>query len=295
MRPTIAAFLALAAGLAAAPAAHAKGAKATAKLTCGIAGTTDADRDTVVTKLPARGKPRLTGPILCTLEVTGFTGDGSYMGTLTSIRTMRTIVDPATGKKHKEIGAAVSGEVDGNTAHLVATFVPAEVNAATAFLPCEDFDVEAAVGDASAMYFTQVIHIQQKCPKPKKLAATVACYVSQHGGTSTPLAKVQDELLAAEGIGCVVNSKDDRLIQGDTKVTGQFRWHDPASDNDKDGAVRTGSPGADEGVKFQQIDFTPDDYDHCNASTVTILVVDGAGGVIFAKAIKVQPECGAGE
>ncbi len=277
--------------LATAPDARAGRVKARAKLTCGMLATDDAAK---VTVLPARARPRLDRPIACALVVSGFTGDGSYMGTLTSIRTVRLVVDPVTGKKTRTIGNAVSGEVAANTAELTATFAPGEVEGVTAFQPCEDFDVEAVVGDASATYFRQVVHIQQKCPKPKKLAATVACYASAKGGGSTPLAKVADALLDAEGIACVVNSRDQRLIDSGTKVTGQFRWHDPGDDQDKQGAVRSGSPGADEGVTFQQLDFTPDDYDRCNPSTVTITVVDGAGAVIFAKAIKVRPACGAG-
>jgi hypothetical protein len=273
--------------------AHAGTPKVKAQFLCGT--MVDGQVTGVV---PDKKKPKLVGPVACALHVDDAAGQD---GALTVIKTVRYVVDPATKKTSKVDGANVSGSVvkgdDGKYADTLATFKPNEADQSgqIAFRSCEDFDVIATVGDAAGTLFTKTVHVAQKCPKPKAMKATVACFASHDDGTTYALpAKDKRRLTNLTGITCRVTSKDDRLAAQGTKAAGTMRWtqYDGEKDAPRESAERVAAGPVAEGDTYSaEIVFQPGDWDECVKVSTSIVVSDADGAPLFAKTLGFSQDC----
>lgn len=251
----------------------------------------------VVTPLPSKKKPKLTDPVACALAIGDLEGGDAYVGT---IKTVRYVVDPATGKKSKVAGQSTQGTIeqgdDGKITDVEIVFQPNDKDGDgnVAFAPCEDFDVIGEVYAAGGTFYNKTVHIAQVCPRPKPLKATVSCVAHRDDGSTFALPdRHKPRLTGITGISCGIASKDDRLF-GDITVTGQTHWRqsdgaggqaDHASDP-RQGVAQEPNPGPS-----YEIDFQPGDWDECVDVDALIEIKDADGASLFAKHLAWKQDC----
>lgn len=120
---------------------------------------------------------KLTVPIACAIHVND-PNEPSHMGNVHTVR------KPAKAKPIKNQGKTddFGGQSDADKKDFAVILAPgtADENGEIAFQPCEDFDIEASISDDLGTYFTKTIRVQQSCPKPKPVTATLSCvYTAQ--------------------------------------------------------------------------------------------------------------------
>ena len=248
--------------------------------------------------LPDSKKPKITDPVACSLHVDDAGGED---GTLTVIKTVRTVIDPASGKKSKVDGANITGSVekgpDGAYKDTDALLKPnvADANGQIAFRSCEDFDVSAVIGDAGGTFFTKTVHIAQTCPKPKAMKATVSCIAHRDDGSTYQLpSKDKRRLTNLSSITCLVVAKDDRLAAPGTKFAGTMHSppSDPSSKTARVSDERIALAPVAEGETYSaEVAFQTGDWDECAMVTAVVAVTSADGTALFAKTIAFSQRC----
>jgi hypothetical protein len=267
-------------------AAHA-GKKVKAEVLCGTL------RDgQVLGVLPDPKHPKLTDPVGCALRVSDV-GDDTYMA---NIHTVRTVVDPSTGKKSKvETSGTTSDVGEGKDLEAVMTPGQKDDNGEIDFAPCEDFDVVASVSDDRGVYFKKTIHVAQSCPKPKPMKIETRCTAYQGEDEKFDLPDKQKRSLDGLTITCLLTSHDPRFSSS-LKVSGQLAYDAPRTDDGDphhvtDPRAGTYAEGPDEDVF--QVSFTTDDIPVClpGSFALNLTVDDDSGAHLATKTISVKQDC----
>ena len=235
---------------------------------------------------------KITDPIACAMHVP----DGNEPSHMGNVHTVRY---PSGGKKVVTSGKTddFGSQSDDNKKDFEVVMQPtaADGNGDIAFQPCEDFDIVATISDDLGTYFTKTIKVQQTCPKPRPIAATVKCTQADPDGKKPVVfGATAKERWPEATIECEVRSKDPRLTDPSTKLVAKSVWTDFEADGKPQRtAEKLGSIQAmPEMPAFQGVYLDPTEWFRCSPVDITLSLVDGAGAKLFSQTIKTKFTCG---
>ncbi|MDB4957252.1 MAG: hypothetical protein JWO36_4821 [Myxococcales bacterium] len=262
--------------------------KVKAELLCGVMA--DGKISDVV---PNKKKPRLDQPVACALHLSVENND-TFMG---NIHTVRYAVDASTGKKTKITTQGETSDIENHPGlkkdiEIVMKPAAPDERGDVLFQACEDFDVVGSVFDDRGTYFTKSIHIEQACPKPKPLKASITC-IATKDGDRIDLPDKKKRSLDGYAVACFAQSSDPRLPKA--KFWGRTEYDHPTMD-DSNGHTkndaRTGKYEEGEDESAAMLTLEADDIPVCLATfDINLFIDDASGAHLFTKKVTVKQKC----
>jgi hypothetical protein len=274
-------------------AAHAAPKKIAAELLC---GTINPKGDV---KAPVRSGVR-TGQIIervaCAIHLRDPHED-AHMGT---IKTIRHVVDPATGKRRDVAGTTMTTDFgpgsDRADLELVLRNGQPMDDQSVAFTTCEDFDVIGTISDDRGVYFTSTIKVVQGCPAAKPLKGTLTCwFVGKDGKRDKITAKNLERPPGLASVACELDSKDVRLSDEDAVLASHATWTQYNDDGTtaakrSEGTGDRNLPGL--GAPMRGVFNLPaDGWPNCQDVDL-VITVGGGPAAIFERKVHTTITCG---
>jgi len=231
---------------------------------------------------------KLTVPIACAIHVKD-PNEPSHMGHVHTVR------KPAGGKPIKNIGKTddFGGQSDPGKTDFAVVLAPgtADENGEIAFQPCEDFDIVASISDDLGTYFTKTIRVQQSCPKPKPVSATLSCVYTAQDGTLIRWPgngdKEKPRLSAPDHeLDCSILVKAKAAPRDGLPLVGHFAI---GKGKDRPGEASELPPDGDLRAEAA---FTAGDYQECETFTIQGSLVDATGATRWTGKHTITQTCG---
>jgi len=223
-------------------------------------------------------RAKVTDPIACAIRIDD-PNEPSHMGTINTTRYGKT--KTKTEGKTDDFGS----QSDAGKKDFEIVLQPG-----TDFAPCEDFDINAKVWDDLGTYFTKTIKVQQTCPKPKPIAATLTCMYEAQDGTLLKWPgsgdKLKPRLSSGKELTCAVYVKappaDVTALSTVASIKGKAGT-----------SKRVGLEDVPPSGSKADVSWSPDDgaFDECETFTVETSLLDQDGTTRWSGTRKIVQSC----